>query len=726
MPYLLNPIYLASLGLIAVPLLIHLIRRRRLKVITWAAMEFLKQSQKRQRRRLRIEELILLALRMLIVALAVLAFARPVMRGLGLPLLGQNARVYAVIVLDNSYSMGQRGPDGRSSWERARQAAQQIATQVLKPGDAASLVLMSDKPNAAIGAPSFDLRRVGSRVDAAPLTDRSTDYFTAARLVADLLKASKIPYKEVYWLTDDQASAWASSKKGSAHTVWEAIGQQARVTWVSVGAPVDRRDNLAVHLLPPGRELVTPSLPARLEARVSNYGATRRDNLLVNLSLDGQPGGSKRISLGSHAAATVAFTPGFPHAGAHTGTIFLADPEHIDTLARDNRAPFVIRSRERIRALVLDMQPNADSRLSEAFYLNRALRPGDVSENFEVQSLEGTGLGAAMLHNYETVILTGLKPLTTADQRALSEYVRQGGGLLLFPGPDTDARRVTETLSAAGLLPARLGLRRSPGADQPATLDTSSISAATPALALFKDTANINLGSAHFNRYLALEPVLEGVEPGEVQVMLRFGSKDPAFVQRKVGLGYVILAASSAGSSWNDLPRRGSLYVPLLYQLVANLGEGANAHRNLHQDEPLLLSLPLADAGKPVRVTRPDGRAVTQNSVLDARGVTFRFADTAQAGLYRVAVVGSRTADAFSVALPADESDVTPPTDIRLAVTQAGVAANKLEIAHTPAELAASIHRARYGSEVWRSLISAVIALLFLESLLAQRFGRRG
>src|SRR5579862_2276260 len=116
----LNPVFLGALALVGIPLLIHLIRRRKLKVVHWAAMEFLLQSQRKQKRRLRIEELILLALRMLIVALAALAFARPVLRALGVPLLGQNARVYAVIVLDNSFSMDQRGPDNRTSWQRAQ------------------------------------------------------------------------------------------------------------------------------------------------------------------------------------------------------------------------------------------------------------------------------------------------------------------------------------------------------------------------------------------------------------------------------------------------------------------------------------------------------------------------------------------------------------------------------------------------------------------------------
>ncbi|HEV2471332.1 MAG TPA: BatA domain-containing protein, partial [Chthonomonadales bacterium] len=93
----LNPAFLSALGLAAIPLVIHLIRKRKLRVIRWAAMEFLLQSMRKQRRRMRIEEWILLALRILIVAMAVFAFARPVLHALGAGLLPRSASVYAVI-----------------------------------------------------------------------------------------------------------------------------------------------------------------------------------------------------------------------------------------------------------------------------------------------------------------------------------------------------------------------------------------------------------------------------------------------------------------------------------------------------------------------------------------------------------------------------------------------------------------------------------------------------
>jgi hypothetical protein len=105
--------------------------------------------------------------------------------------------------------------------------------------------------------------------------------------------------------------------------------------------------------------------------------------------------------------------------------------------------------------------------------------------------------------------------------------------------------------------------------------------------------------------------------------------------------------------------------------------------------------------------------------------VTFSYGITALAGLYEVAVQESKTQDAFAVGLPAEESNIAY-ADPRQAVPQAGVATNKLVVADSPSQLQATVRRSRYGAEMWRSLIWLLIPLLFLESWLAQRFGRRG
>ncbi len=719
----LNPAFLGLLGLVGIPLLIHLIRRRKQKIVRWAAMEFLRQSQKKQRRRLRIEELILLSLRMLIVAIAVLAFARPVLRALGIPLLSQNARIYAVIVLDNSYSMDFRDPnDGKRSFERAQAAADDILTHILKSGDSASLVLLSDKPNATVGAPTYDLNLVRQRVRIAKVGDRSTDYLSTAQAVDKLLTASRTPVKEVYWISDDQAPAWGSSKKDAAKSVWTDMGKQARVTWVSAGAPALSRDNLVVATPTLSSELVTPQLSARIESQIANHGNRPRSDLLVNLIVDGKPAASTRVTIAPNSVQTAHFLWRFIEPGTHTCRIELADQGNVDGLAHDNGASFVVRSRERIKVLVQDMRPTANPTQSESFYLMNAMAPLGAAESVAPKLREGAGFGDITLRDYDTIVIAGLSRLSANDRRALEEYVKGGGGLLIFPGPDTDVHSVNADLGAAGLLPAKLGTRRVLTDASAITLNPGSIR--HPVFTLFKDTSVMHLDSARFTTYYPLEPESDEQDINAVQVMMRFSNNEPAFVERHVGLGKVILAASSADSTWSQLPLRPS-FIPLVSQVLSYLGQGPTSHRNLRQDEALFLSLPLSDANKSVRVTDPDGHTTAQTSVLDARGVSFSYNTTSRAGLYRISVANSRTSDAFAVGLPAAEGDLAY-ADPTQSITEAGLSSSHLTVAARPSLLQASVRRARYGAEVWRPLIWLLVPLLFLESMLAQMWGRRG
>jgi hypothetical protein len=189
-------------------------------------------------------------------------------------------------------------------------------------------------------------------------------------------------------------------------------------------------------------------------------------------------------------------------------------------------------------------------------------------------------------------------------------------------------------------------------------------------------------------------------------------------------LGKVIIAASSAGTTWNQLPLK-PIYVPYVYQLLSYLGQGATAHRNLRLDENMFLSLPLSDANKSVRITTPDGKTIAQNSSLGPQGVTFSYANTGRAGVYRVAVENSKTTDAFAVSRPPDEGNLAY-ADPMVSAQAAGIPAGRFTVATTPAQMEASVNRSRYGTEIGRSLIWAILPLLFLESLLAQVWGRRG
>src|SRR5437867_3310801 len=137
----LNPLLLFGIGAVSVPIVIHLLTKRKIKRVVWAAMQFLRPVVQRNQRRINLEDLILLALRCLLLMLLALALARPALRKAGAFFSGRGAQT-AVIAIDNSASMS--ATDGVSSrFEKAKKAAEQLI-DALPAGSSAAVLFCSD------------------------------------------------------------------------------------------------------------------------------------------------------------------------------------------------------------------------------------------------------------------------------------------------------------------------------------------------------------------------------------------------------------------------------------------------------------------------------------------------------------------------------------------------------------------------------------------------------
>ena len=166
----LNTIMLAGLAAVAVPIIIHLLNRRKIKTVTWAAMKFVKLSVDQNQRRMRIEDLILLLIRCALVALLALALARPALKDSSTDVLGQ-AKVTGIVILDNSYSMdlrlkaGESGDSGGgATFEQARKAAK-ATVDALPSGSAVGVLLASDIVRGVIDEPTYDLNQAHAELD---------------------------------------------------------------------------------------------------------------------------------------------------------------------------------------------------------------------------------------------------------------------------------------------------------------------------------------------------------------------------------------------------------------------------------------------------------------------------------------------------------------------------------------------------------------------------------
>src|SRR3954468_10361916 len=150
MSFLFPTLVTIGLPLIAVPILIHLINLRRQQRIRWAAMQFLQESQKRNRRWIFLKQLLLLLTRMAVVAVLVLMLSHLVLRNEWLSLLGRGT-THHLVLLDDSYSMSDRWNE-TTALDEGKRAVQSIVDQASQQSDAQLVTLLRFSEAAKLSA----------------------------------------------------------------------------------------------------------------------------------------------------------------------------------------------------------------------------------------------------------------------------------------------------------------------------------------------------------------------------------------------------------------------------------------------------------------------------------------------------------------------------------------------------------------------------------------------
>ena len=187
----LNPMLL-SLGLacVAVPILIHILMRRKRQPIAWGAMQFLLQAYQQQRKRLRLEQILLLASRCLLIALLALALGKPVIGSIREGLASPSRTLY--IVLDNSLTQ-QALPSGEASGlARAKEQAIAALNELdMQRGDRAALVLAGSPVQSVVLPPASDLAQVRRLIEQTEATDSAADLAGAMEAVRGAIASER-------------------------------------------------------------------------------------------------------------------------------------------------------------------------------------------------------------------------------------------------------------------------------------------------------------------------------------------------------------------------------------------------------------------------------------------------------------------------------------------------------------------------------------------------------
>ena len=503
----LNPIMLAGLAAVSVPIIIHLLNRRKFRKVTWAAMRFLQNAIEQNQRRMRIEDMILLALRCLLLALLALALARPAILSDASAVFGQS-KVTGVIILDNSMSMGMSDGTG-TRFEKARRAAEQ-ALDSMPAGSATAVLLASDVVQAVIPEPTFDLNLARKALREAPLTDRATDIFPALGKAIDTLKDRLALRKEIYLVTDGQAAGWRQLTE--IQRTLERTKSEIKTHVILVNEHEER--NLGVSDLRLASGLSAVGQPLRFEAKVSNYGKEEVRSTRVGLSVNGEtPSDEFTIdALPAGATKSVTLFAKLRDEGFHSVAARIAE----DRLPADDRRSLAVRAIREVKVLLVDGEPGSEARDSEVFFLKNALVPvpADAAADYFIKTVSVTPseLSQARLDDYDAVVLANVPDFSDALVTALEGYVRRGGGLMVFPGARVNTAFYNEQLfQKLKMLPAEFGAIRGEADKDDAFVTLQEKGYEHPIVEIWNDPGSGKLGSARFFRWFELKRGQGGV-----------------------------------------------------------------------------------------------------------------------------------------------------------------------------------------------------------------------
>ncbi|MCU0722483.1 MAG: BatA domain-containing protein [Planctomycetes bacterium] len=737
----LNPWFLAGAGGAAVPLIIHLLVRRRFRRQPWAAMDLLLRAFKKTRRRLRLENLIVLLLRMAALVLLAVALARPVVHSPAVAgSVGEKSRA-VFLLLDNSYSMSfKRGR--QTPFEGAKKAAAELLDS-LKPGsDSAALLLVSDLPQVLFGEPTPEIEKVKEALgEAEPGFGASSLGAGLDRLLEILSRspASAAVHREVWFLTDGQKRAWISPEDAGTPAVTRQLAELAPkvAAFTVVETGEDSTDNAAILDLAGEDAVVGVEKPAAFTVRVANSGPSPQD-LPVEFLVDGNAVASSHLALPPGETGTARFHAVFHSAGSHT----VAARIGADSLAADNERFRALDVKGQIRVLLVDGEPATEGSgglfSGETAHLALALLPveeagaqgglsilrPEVVRHFELTP-------AVLAREWDLIVLANegrTLPMDGALLDALARAVRGGGALLVFLGDKVRAEDYNERLwqEGRGLLPLKL-TRVLGDANEPVALDPRS--RRHPAFSVFEDPAYhewlVLPQTAYWFGMEVPDPLPEGVA-----VAAWFG-KDPAVVEKTVDRGRVMVVATSADVEWTDLPKN-PVYLPLVHEIIYYLVRDEGKRRNLRLGEALEWFLSRGQYSEDVSVVLPSGGRAALEPPRELPDGHFQvtFGPVAEPGLFELQVRKGAGGDAPSVReafcanVDATEGDLAKasgelleavvPPELRKKFSRAGEGASRPSAA--PEE----------GSELWRVLLTALAAVLVLESFLAQRFGDYG
>ncbi len=406
----LAPALLWGLFAAAVPVIIHLLNRRRFRIVDWAATHFLLKASRESRGKKKLKHILILICRALGVAALIFAVSRPLASSfLGS---GSGSVGTVILVLDRSASMETKTGSGEPTYRESVLA--KVATAIEKIGGP-RLVLIDSASGEIMEVPSPDAI---AELSTTASTDTRADIPTLLLKAVDYLTETNPGQAEIWVASDLQRDDWrpGDSRWGTVRASIEALPAQTKLRVLTAGG--EPPENFALELLASRR--IEDDLILDLKLNRTTEGGTAV--VPVTYSLKGNRT-AERITLNGQEAR---FQKRIPLSAADdSGYGGVQIPS--DNNARDNSVYFAFGQKQAVRSWVVSEDPGG----STAEFLRKAAAP-DGFNRYSAEIVAPTQTTRIDWATASLIIWQAPLPVGAVASQ-LKEFVESGGSALFFP-----------------------------------------------------------------------------------------------------------------------------------------------------------------------------------------------------------------------------------------------------------------------------------------------------
>jgi hypothetical protein len=728
----------AGLVCTGIPVVIHLLYRRRYRIVQWGAMRFLQEAVQQKRRVMRLRDIILLLLRMAAIACFGLALSQPYFAARSQQL-DAGQPVHAVLLIDNSLSMGHQTLAG-NDLDAAKQRAAGIIDR-LPAGSRISIVPVCGSKHPRTFEPYDAKPQAIEALQRIEVVDRSMTIRQAINEARRAVETTPDMPARVVLFSDQQETNWIDFAGLKNENELPDI-QMVQVT----AAP---RDNTWVAEIEIQDGVADAQTPAVIHAVLKHRGSQPRSDVRVGLWVNNEEVASQIVQFATaEATRDVTFEHTFrqfqplPNQPSFVPVKVSLAPDHLT--ADDERhllAPIVAE----LPVTFVDQYGEDEEdallgRFGETRHLRHLLSPGAGGDSHQLVTIQHRTieqLDRELIDDSRLVVMAGIA--SPADKvRLLRQYVERGGQLVIAAGANFDPAEWNQAawLNGDGILPLPLlaepigALPESAEKElRPFYLSFESLSD-HPYFQLAgnseDDLRDLYAEPFFFKAVQVDETPIAGRPQSQTQVLARFTSErgPPFLVEKRIGEGRVLLVTSGLLSSWNTLPKTNAMVI--FDRILREMIQSTLPQRNYGAIERI--SIPIADEVRDAQIVlqRPGAASVSESLDTgfvseDQFGVVIERPLTR--GIYQLAAYGTQGATdstqpthwQFQVVVngDADESDLTSMDRTKVEERNAGAALNWVD-ANEEISLAGVGIR---GQDLWWWLALGVLFVLFLELL---------